>query len=175
MKPSGSLPQKVTPDAFDQNGPLKTGTQQMIYTNRRRISQLVTSLLTAWCTLIALSGLASGQTLIDDFSDGDDVGWFRTTIDGSEGISDAGEWDVDDGRYHISSNRPVPDGFTISSFWRRPNQSPLGNGTVRFQVTAETEAIGAGIILAKDVVFDGSEDYGEFYEFAIAHETTFST
>jgi hypothetical protein len=120
-------------------------------------------------TLIAATAVASADTfLIDDFADGDAVGWDQNDFTG------IGIFDASSGRYVIRSAGAIavsdPSVGTIESHWLPSLNVPLfGNGRIRGTVRANTYGTTAGFMLRDnentetDYGFYGSTSFGTFY------------
>src|SRR5580765_849989 len=119
-------------------------------------------------TLIAATGLASaGPFLLDDFNDGDAVGWDQTDFTG------IGIFDASSGEYVLRTAGPLavtdPSAGTVESHWERSHQPGYSNGTIGGTVRANTYGTTAGFLMRdnddpmSDYGFYGSTSFGTFY------------
>ena len=120
-------------------------------------------------TLIAATGVAAaGPFLLDDFNDGDAVGWDQTDFTG------IGIFDASSGEYVLRTAGPLavtdPSAGTVESHWERSDQLPLySNGTIGGTVRANTYGTTAGFLMRdhddpmRDYGFYGSTSFGTFY------------
>ena len=120
-------------------------------------------------TLVATSGLAgAGTFLLDNFNDGDAVGW------GQNDFTGLGIYDASSGEYSFRTDSPIavddPSLGTVESHWERSLGAPeFANGTMRGTVRANTYGTTAGLLLrdddmtASDYGFYGSTSFGTFY------------
>jgi hypothetical protein len=128
-----------------------------------------TSVTAIGLTLFAATGLAAAGTfLLDDFNDGDAVGWDRNDFTG------IGIYDASSGEYVIRAGGPIavddPSVGTMESHWERSLGAPqFTNGTMRGTVRANTYGTTAGFMLRDsdvtetDYGFYGSTSFGTFY------------
>jgi hypothetical protein len=122
--------------------------------------------------LVAVTVLAAGASrstiLIDNFNDGDAVGWDQNDFTG------LGVFDASSGAYVIESSDPIPvddpSVETIESHWERSLEVPrFANGTLRATVRANTYGTTAGFTIRdnenaeSDYGFYGSTSFGTFY------------
>ncbi len=113
------------------------------------------------CTVLTLTGATPGQVLIDDFRDGNDVGW--THLDGTLGTPfGPGIFDASSSVYHFESTGPVPDGElgALASFWDGSAGLDYQDGYVRVKMSTAVNTV-AYVILRGDV------SLGNFYLFGI--------
>jgi hypothetical protein len=120
-------------------------------------------------TLVAASALAgSGSFLLDDFNDGDAVGW------GENDFTGIGIYDASSGEYSFRTSRPIavddPSLGTVESHWERSQGAPeFVNGKMRGTIRANTYGTTAGFVMrdndiaASDYGFYGSTSFGTFY------------
>ena len=120
-------------------------------------------------TLVATSGLAgAGTFLLDNFNDGDAVGWDQNDFTGR------GIYDASSGEYSFRTDSPIavddPSLGTVESHWERSLGAPeFANGTIRGTIRANTYGTTAGFLLrdndttASDYGFYGSTSFGTFY------------
>lgn len=124
-------------------------------------------------TLAAVTVLAAASpnntVLVDNFNDGNDVGWEHNDMTGGLGTFDASS-----GAYVISSSAPIlvtdPSAGAIESHWVRSlSEHRFGNGTVRGTIRANTDGTTLGFLIRdndtteSDYGFYGSTSFGTFY------------
>ena len=120
-------------------------------------------------TLVAASALAgAGTFLLDDFNDGDAVGW------GENDFTGIGIYDASSGEYSFRTASPIavddPSLGTVESHWERSQGAPeFANGKIGGTVRANTYGTTAGFVMrdnditASDYGFYGSTSFGTFY------------
>jgi len=120
-------------------------------------------------TMIALVAASPHSTfLIDNFNDGDAVGWDQNDLTG------VGVFDASSGSFVIESATPIavddPSVGTIESHWERSLELPrYANGKIRCTVRANTEGTTIGFLIRdnenteSDYGFFGSTSFGTFY------------
>jgi len=123
-------------------------------------------------SLVAAIALAAGGNtfLIDDFLDGDAVGWDQNDFTG------VGIYDASSGAYEIKSDEDLPipvddpSAGSIESHWERSLEVPrYASGTVRGTIRANTDGTTCGFLLRdnegteSDYGFYGSTSFGTFY------------
>ena len=97
--------------------------------------------------LLVLMPNAHGQTLIDDFHDGDDEGWTQYLISGQ-----GGTFDPTTGEYNLSTPDLVPVGTFggISAYWDESIEPHFVEGLWRVTARANSEGTGVGVMLRGD-------------------------
>jgi hypothetical protein len=120
----------------------------------------VVSLTLLTATVFGLPGAVRAE-LIDDFSDGDDVGW--THFDGLQGTPWGPTiYDASSGRYAMSSTLALPpldELVPAGAYWTRSATDPsYSNGYVRTLVRADNEATNLASVMRFD--FDTGNGYG---------------
>ena len=132
---------------------------------RRRLTAIG---LTLAAVIVLAAGGPRSTILIDDFSDGDAVGWDQNDSTG------VGFVDASSGAYLIQSAVPIPvddpSVGTIESHYERSLAVPrFTNGTIRGTVRANTDGTTIGFLLRdnegteSDYGFYGSTSFGTFY------------
>ena len=121
----------------------------------------------AAATLAVASHAFQPGILIDDFNDGDAVGWDQNDFTG------LGIFDASSGAYVIRSSGPIavddPSVGSIESHWVRSFTPRYSNGTLRGTVKANTVGTTAGFLVRdseateSDYGFYGSTSFGTFY------------
>lgn len=130
----------------------------------RKFAFLALSLVAA----IAIAGDPHSTILIDDFNDGDFVGWDLNDFTG------VGVLDASSGSFVIETTAPIPvddpSVGAIESHWERSASVPrFANGTMRGTVRANTDGTTAGFLLRDNdgtesgYGFYGSTSFGTFY------------
>lgn len=118
------------------------------------------------CTLVIFlaSFSARSETIeIDDFGDGNDDGWNRSSF---LGLGGPGNWDASSGAYNLSSSGPT--GGNINSIWEESFDDVFEHGFLRAKVRANTAAsepsLGMrGALLVGGYFFTASPFTNEFW------------
>src|ERR1700704_6295465 len=111
-------------------------------------------------TLVAASALAgAGNFLLDDFNDGDAVGW------GENDFTGVGIYDASSGEYSFRTASPIavddPSLGTVESHWERSQGAPqFANGKMRGTIRADNYGTTAGFVMRDND--ETASDYG-FY------------
>jgi hypothetical protein len=125
--------------------------------------------LTLAAVIVFTAGSPNSTIPIDDFDDGDAVGWDQMDLTGGLGTFDASS-----GTYVIESSEPIPlddpSGGTIESHWEASEGQPrFANGTLRGTFRANTEGTSVAFTIRDDddaetaYDFCGSSGFGAFY------------
>jgi type II secretory pathway pseudopilin PulG len=108
--------------------------------------------------LIATAVLpASGQVLVDDFSDGNDNGWTHS-LTGEEEDWGPGLFEANSGAYNLKTTGLVPDNGlgALSSFWDASADPFYTDGIWRVTVRAESGGSNVAVILRGNPAPDGA-------------------
>ncbi len=140
---------------------------------KRKLSSLCLCLLTLSALVLPATGARAQTFLVDDFNDGNDVGWTRedTTIGQPWGPA---TYDATSGAYHLQAAAPIPvddlNGGLIEATWDASVGNPLfANGFARGMIRADTPGTTLGLGLrvddeaGTDYGFYGSTGFGTFY------------
>ncbi len=119
--------------------------------------------------VIVLAGAGPNNTiLVDNFNDGDAVGWDQNDATG------VGTFNVVSGAYVVASSSPIPvddpTAGAIESHWLRSlSEHRFSNGTLRGTIRATSHGTTLGFLLRdyeqneSDYGFFGSTSFGTFY------------
>jgi hypothetical protein len=124
--------------------------------------------LTLAAVIVLTAGGPNSTILLDNFNDGDAVGWDQNDLTG------VGVFDASSGSYLIETAVPIaiddPSVGTVESHYERSLELPrFANGTIRCTIRANTDGTTLGFLIRdnenteSDYGFYGSTSFGTFY------------